>query len=61
MMMLGECCLKSVRKLPSEFSPQFCSQISNGTINDEQVVFVTVIAIGKRDRNQIYQAAQSRL
>jgi mRNA interferase RelE/StbE len=28
---------------------------------DDQVVFVTVIAIGKRDRNQIYQAAQSRL
>lgn len=28
---------------------------------DEQLVFVTVIAIGKRDRNQIYQAAQSRL
>jgi mRNA interferase RelE/StbE len=28
---------------------------------DEQIVFVTVIAIGKRDRNEIYQAAQSRL
>lgn len=28
---------------------------------DEQIVFVTVIAIGKRERNEIYQAAQSRL
>lgn len=28
---------------------------------DEQLLFVTVIAIGKRERDEIYQAAQSRI
>jgi len=28
---------------------------------DEDVVFVTVIAVGKRDRNRVYAAAQDRL
>jgi mRNA interferase RelE/StbE len=28
---------------------------------DEEVVFVTVIAVGKRDKNQVYAAAQGRL
>jgi mRNA interferase RelE/StbE len=28
---------------------------------DETVVFVTVIAVGKRDRQKVYESAQSRL
>jgi mRNA interferase RelE/StbE len=28
---------------------------------DEDVVFVTVIAVGRRDRNQVYREAQARL
>src|SRR3990167_3441512 len=28
---------------------------------DDDVVFVTVIAIGKRDKQKVYEAAQSRL
>jgi len=28
---------------------------------DEEIVFVTVIAIGKRDKQKVYEAAQSRL
>lgn len=28
---------------------------------DDDVVFVTVIGVGKRDRQQVYEAAQSRL
>lgn len=28
---------------------------------DEEIVFVTVIAVGKRDKEKVYKAAQSRL
>ena len=28
---------------------------------DEEIVFVTVIAVGKRDKQKVYEAAQSRL
>lgn len=28
---------------------------------DETVIFVTVIAVGKRDRQKVYESAQSRL
>jgi mRNA interferase RelE/StbE len=28
---------------------------------DEDVVFVTVIAVGKRDKNQVYESAQRRI
>lgn len=28
---------------------------------DDEVVFVTVIAVGKRDRQKVYEAAQSRI
>lgn len=28
---------------------------------DEDIVFVTVIAVGKRDKQKVYEAAQSRL
>ena len=28
---------------------------------DDEVVFVTVIAVGKRDKQKVYEAAQSRL
>jgi mRNA interferase RelE/StbE len=28
---------------------------------DDEVVFVTVIAVGKRDKQKVYEAAQSRI
>jgi hypothetical protein len=28
---------------------------------DDDVVFVTVIAVGKRDKQKVYEAAQSRI
>jgi hypothetical protein len=46
-------------------NPFFCPRWERRTLTvyrvDEDVVFVTVIAVGKRDRNRVYAAAQDRL